>query len=195
LKKVLVVDDAKNIRNLLTTCLELAGHIVLTAKDGIEAMELIEKEIFDFAFIDVQIPELSGTEVLRRLRNMGLTYPVVVMTARSSIKNAIECTKLGAIAYLQKPFSVDKVNDIVNLIKTSKVKEDEIYVLIKQVYKLVDNNILEDALRLLKKGLSMHTSNGEIYYLMGRIYEKKHNMAEAKKYYSVAEIFDYKQLL
>jgi two-component system, OmpR family, response regulator len=192
LKKALVVDDTKNIRNLLSTCLELNGYSVIAAKNGAEAVELIESEAFDLAFIDVKMPETNGTEVLRRIRCMGLTYPVVMMTAYSTVKNAVDCTKLGAITYLQKPFSADRINDIVNLVQNTKIIGDDIYTLIKQCYELIDNNNLEEALKLLKKGLTQDSSNGEIYYLIGRIYEKNNNMVESSKYYAAAEIFDYK---
>lgn len=186
------MDDTKNIRNLLTTCLELNGYDVLTAKNGLEAVELIEKESFDLAFIDVKMPELSGTEVLRRLRGMGLTYPVVIMTAYSTVKNAVECTKLGAIAYLQKPFKVDKVNDIINQLNQAQAQEDNISALIRLANELVENDNLDEALKLLKRGLSLDPSNGEIYYLIGKIYEKNNSVNEAQKYYSTAEVFDYK---
>lgn len=192
LNKVLVVDDTKNIRNLLTTCLELNGYTVLTARNGVEAIELIEKEPFDLAFIDVKMPELSGTEVLRRLRSMGLTYPVVMMTAYSTVKNAVECTKLGAIAYLQKPFKVDKVNDIINLVNGAKIKEDDIHELIKRSNEFFTKNNWEEALKLLKKGLSIDPSNGELYYLIAEINKANNNIEEANKYYSTAKVFDYK---
>jgi two-component system, OmpR family, response regulator len=112
MKKVLIVDDTKNIRNLLTTCLELNGYTVSSAKNGMEALELISQEFFDIAFIDIKMPELSGTEVLRRIRAKGISIPVVIMTAFATVKNAVECTQLGAVAYLQKPFTADKVTDL-----------------------------------------------------------------------------------
>lgn len=193
MKKVLVVDDTKNIRNLLTTYLELNGYAVLSGKNGLEAVELIEKESFDLAFLDVKMPELSGTEVLRRIRSLGLTYPVVMMTAYSTIKNAVECTKLGSVAYLQKPFKVDRLNDIIHLVIDAKPKDEDIHALIKQSIELLDKNNLEEALKQLRKGLSIDSSNGEIYYLMGKLHEIKSDMVEANKFYSAAKVFDYKR--
>jgi two-component system, OmpR family, response regulator len=192
LKKVLVVDDTKNIRNLLSTCLELNGYTVSVAKNGAEAYSLIGSEAFDLAFIDIKMPEINGTEVLRKIRSMGFTYPVVVMTAYSSVKNAVDCTKLGAITYLQKPFSANKINDIVNLVENTRSIDADICALIKQCHKLIDNNDLEEALKLLKKGLATDSSKGEIYYLIGKIHEKNNDIAEARKFYVTAEIFNYK---
>lgn len=112
--KVLVVDDTKNIRMLLTTCLELYGYKVVTAVDGLDALNTITIENPDLIFLDIKLPEISGTEVLRRIRSMGVITPVVIMTAFATVKNAIECTKLGAVAYLQKPFTADKVKTVIN---------------------------------------------------------------------------------
>lgn len=109
---VLVVDDTKNIRALLTKCLELEGYTVKTAEDGRTALELVEKEHFDLAFLDIKMPMMSGTEVLRRMREMGVTTPVIIVTAYATVKNAVDCTQLGAVAYLQKPFTADKIKTV-----------------------------------------------------------------------------------
>lgn len=93
MKKVLVVDDAKNIRMLLTKCLELEGYQVKTATNGKDALVLFSSERFDLAFLDIKLPELSGTEVLRRIRAQGNDTPVIVITAYPTVKNAVECTE------------------------------------------------------------------------------------------------------
>lgn len=194
LKKVLVVDDTKNIRNLLTTCLELNGYSVVTANNGLVAMELIAKESFDIAFIDIKMPELSGTEVLRRIRSMGFIFPVVIMTAFATVKNAVECTKLGAVAYLQKPFTADKVNDL--LIKLEALNDSEASAMsyIKKSKTLMDSNATKEALKCLKLALSLDSSQGEIYYLIGKIFQEENNIIEAEKYFNTANIFGYKNI-
>jgi two-component system, OmpR family, response regulator len=118
---VLVVDDTKNIRALLTKCLELEGYAVKTAEDGRSALSLIEKERFDLLFLDIKMPLLSGTEVLRRAREMGVTTPVVIVTAYATVKNAVDCTQLGAVAYLQKPFTADKIKTVLKEVLASPV--------------------------------------------------------------------------
>lgn len=112
MKKVLVVDDAKNIRMLLTKCLELEGYQVKTATNGKDALVLFSSERFDLAFLDIKLPELSGTEVLRRIRAQGNDTPVIVITAYPTVKNAVECTKLQSITYLQKPFTADRLRAV-----------------------------------------------------------------------------------
>lgn len=109
MEKVLVVDDTKNIRMLLSKCLELEGYHVETAVDGKDAIAKILTEHFDLIFLDIKMPQFSGTEVLKRIRDAGVNTPVIIITAYATIKNAVECTKLGAVAYLQKPFTAEKV--------------------------------------------------------------------------------------
>ena len=101
MKKVLVIDDTKNIRMLLTTCLELKGYKVLTADSGKSAIDILkeEKQSIDIIFLDIRMPEMSGTEVLKIIRDMGFNCPVIIMTAFATVKNAVDCTKLGAAAY------------------------------------------------------------------------------------------------
>lgn len=112
MKKVLVVDDTKNIRMLLTTCLELEGFEVLAVDNGEKAIEIFETGNIDLAFVDVKMHGISGTEVLRTIRERNINTPVIIMTAFATIKNAVECTKMGAVEYLQKPFTALKIKNI-----------------------------------------------------------------------------------
>ena len=100
MKKVLVIDDTKNIRMLLTTCLELKGYEVLTADSGKSAIDILkeEKSSINVIFLDIRMPEMNGTEVLKIIRDMGFNCPVIIMTAYATVKNAVDCTKLGATA-------------------------------------------------------------------------------------------------
>jgi len=109
MERVLVVDDTKNIRTLLSKCLELEGYQVETAADGKEAIGKIMAETYDLIFLDIKMPQFSGTEVLKKIRENGINTPVIIITAYATIKNAVECTKMGAVAYLQKPFTAEKV--------------------------------------------------------------------------------------
>ena len=95
MKRVLVIDDTKNIRILLSTCLELRGYEVITADNGLEALNIINNtnEAIDLIFLDIRMPGISGTEVLKNIKEARMSCPVVIMTAFATVKNAIECTK------------------------------------------------------------------------------------------------------
>lgn len=105
MKTALVVDDTKNIRLLLSKCLENETYIVHSATNATEALDIISKHTFDVAFIDIKMPNMSGTTLLELIRSNGHTFPVIIMTAFGTIKNAITTTQMGARAYLQKPFT------------------------------------------------------------------------------------------
>ena len=190
--KVLVVDDTKNIRMLLTTCLELYGYEVVTAVDGLDALRVIKNENPDLIFLDIKLPEISGTEVLRRIRSTGIITPVVIMTAFATVRNAIECTKLGAVAYLQKPFTADKVKNVIKeLSDCSPICEDNTEINIKICKELIEDGELDEAYILLKKQLAIDPTNGEVYYLIALIYDKKKNKEEADRFYIIASQFKY----
>jgi two-component system OmpR family response regulator len=188
MKKILVVDDTKNIRTLLTTCLELNGYEVTTASNGAEALKLLEPDKFDLAFLDIKLPEMSGTEVLRRIRSMNIDIPVVIMTAYATVKNAVECTKLGAVAYLQKPFTADKVKQVLQDIEACEnIENNEVNDNIAYSKDLINNGELDKAYNILKKTLSLDPTRKEVYYLIARIYEDKGNMDEAKRFYNISK--------
>lgn len=109
MKTALVVDDTKNIRLLLSQCLSNEGFKVSTACNASEALDLLDHSDFDIAFIDIKMPNMSGTALLENIRKNNHNFPVVIMTAFGTIKNAVTTTKLGAIAYLQKPFTANTI--------------------------------------------------------------------------------------
>lgn len=109
MKTALVVDDTKNIRILLSKCLENENYIVYSAINATEALDLVSKHTFDIAFIDIKMPNISGTVLLESLRSQGYMFPVIIMTAFGTIKNAVTTTQMGAKSYLQKPFTANTI--------------------------------------------------------------------------------------
>ena len=188
MKKVLVVDDTKNIRTLLGIYLKLNDFEVLMATNGNEALSIIDTEPVDLIFLDIKMPEISGTEVLKRIRAKGITTPVVIMTAFATVKNAVDCTKLGAFTYLQKPFTTDKVKTILD----EMITEEDIYskntkyqiITIKQ---LIAENNLEKALDTLKVVLSIDPNTPEIYELISIVYSRQGEVKKAGIFHNMAE--------
>jgi len=198
MKKVLVVDDTKNIRMLLTTCLELKHYKVITAADGKSAIDIIkeEKDSIDIIFLDIRMPEINGTEVLKVIRERGVKCPVIIMTAYATVKNAVDCTRLGAVAYLQKPFSPDRVSSILDevLISRENYKEDlsnleKENVLIKKSKKLIADKNFEEAHNTLKIALAINPYNKEIYYLISEINKNINRFNEAKLFNDIYNLF------
>jgi DNA-binding NtrC family response regulator len=99
---LLVVDDEEGMRLGLEKTLSLEGYRVASAATGAEARRRLETERFDCAFVDLKLPDLSGTELLSDLQQAGTA--VVIITAYATVETAVRAMKLGARDYLQKPF-------------------------------------------------------------------------------------------
>lgn len=191
MKKALVVDDTKNIRIILTTCLELEGYEVSTAYDGKEALALFNQEKFDLAFIDIKMPEISGTEVLRRIRDIGIITPVIIITAFPTVKNAVECTKMGAVAYLQKPFTADKLRNVLKEMTVDLAMGlndiDVKMEYIRQIKALINERLFHEALIILKKTIAIDPTDPEIYLLFSKVFEELDNNEYCIKFMRIYE--------
>ena len=106
---VLVVEDEREIRDLLRRYLERAGHAVLSTGSGAEAIRLLGTGGADLVVLDLGLPDVDGTEVLRAAREDGRRTPVVVLTARAGVDDRIHGLSLGADDYVTKPFSPTEV--------------------------------------------------------------------------------------
>ncbi|MDP4181182.1 MAG: response regulator [Bacillota bacterium] len=188
MKKVLIADDTKSIRSLLSTCLEIEGFITVTASDGQQALSLIKSENFDMAFLDIKMPLLSGTEVLRKIREAEIKIPIIIMTAFATVKNAVECTKLGAVAYLQKPFSVDKVKSV--LYEVKGFGEINLGESIFKVENKIENNLHLEAIEILKGLIALDPSNANLYLLFSKAYRGIGDTEKAKRFFESYEIFN-----
>jgi len=104
--RVLVVDDDADVRDAIETALELEGHRVSTAADGLDALKRLGAGEFDALVLDVLMPNLDGFEVCRRIRHSGNRTPILILTARDSEEDTIRGLDLGADDYVVKPFAL-----------------------------------------------------------------------------------------
>jgi len=111
--KILVVDDDADIAMILKDRLDSLGFEAIVAKDGVQALDAVERETPRIMILDLEMPRLSGVEVLQRLSQGkqrgrdGYDVPVIVMTAHGTIKKAVEAMKEGAYDFVTKPIDVD----------------------------------------------------------------------------------------
>jgi CheY-like chemotaxis protein len=113
---ILVADDDALVRRALTLALERAGHVVLTAENGLEGARLTREEAIDLAVVDIHMPEMDGLELLVQLRATAPALPVIVMSGGDQTRDLalLEDVKLlGATAALAKPFSLDELYTVV----------------------------------------------------------------------------------
>ncbi len=187
MKRVLVVDDTKNIRIILAKCLELEGYEVTAASDGKQAMELLETDNFDLVFLDIKLPIIRGTEVLKRIREQGIRTPVIIITAYATVRNAVECTGMGAVAYVQKPFSAEKIKTVLKEIENKPVYSERTFGSVKKLMEFAEMSLesgsYDDALELARKALSIELNDPEIYLLISRAYEGLGNEQNARRFY------------
>ncbi|MDH2427071.1 response regulator transcription factor [Sphaerisporangium sp. TRM90804] len=105
--RVLVVDDERNIRDLVGVALRFHGFEVVSAARGYEALELAASASPDLLVLDVMLPDLDGFELCRRLRARGDDVPVIFLTARDAPADTVHGLTLGGDDYVTKPFSVE----------------------------------------------------------------------------------------
>ncbi|SNS03475.1 Tetratricopeptide repeat-containing protein [Anaerovirgula multivorans] len=193
MKKVLIADDTKNIRKLLTTWLQHEGYDVISVENGIAALEAFQAMCFDLAFLDIKMPQMSGTEVLRQIRTMGIETPVIIITAFPTVKNAVECTQMGAIAYLQKPFTTNRVKQVLIEVMNTNEQYKSLESLLKGAQDKLSNNNIDEALVILKNALAIDPTYGHTYYLLSAAYEKSGDINEAERFREIYELFNIKK--
>jgi len=120
--KILIIDDEQGIRDLFCLLLQPMGYQVLTAKDGIEGVEVFKKEKVDIVFLDVHMPGLQGPAVLKIIKQMK-PEQIVIIFSSSSDPNFVfesEAKNLGAYTCLYKPFDIDGILNIINEVQNRK---------------------------------------------------------------------------
>jgi DNA-binding response OmpR family regulator len=115
-KRILVVDDDENILNLERTILEQKGFDVIGAGGGQEALDLLAQQTFDLVLLDVMMPEVDGFTVCRKIKEDSRLkdVPVIFLTAKGGGEALAEGFESGAVMYINKPFTANKLLTIVN---------------------------------------------------------------------------------
>lgn len=102
--RVLLVDDEKDIVEVIQDRLEAYGFAVVTAGTGVEALKALSTDTFDGVFLDVKMPEMGGIEALEQIRKINQEIPVIIITSSSTRESAIEALAKGANDFVLKPF-------------------------------------------------------------------------------------------
>ncbi|MGX9291219.1 response regulator transcription factor [Bacillus sp. A015] len=107
--KILVIEDEKKIARVLSLELEYEGYEVTVKDTGMNGLQALEEDSFDLVLLDVMLPELSGLEVLRRVRKTNAATPIILITARGSVPDKVSGLDLGANDYITKPFDIEEL--------------------------------------------------------------------------------------
>jgi two-component system response regulator PhoP len=107
--RVLLIEDDEVLNEAVTRQLREAGYKVDTAKDGREGSYFAQEYPVDLAIVDLGLPEISGVEIIRKVRSAGKSYPILVLTARDRWQDKVDALKLGADDYVVKPFHSEEL--------------------------------------------------------------------------------------
>jgi len=106
---LLIIDDDANTLASLARAFRLAGHEATVCDNPVRALEMVRSEKFDLIFSDVVMPGMDGLSLLEQIKAAGVKTPVVMMSGQAHIEMAIKATRLGALDFLEKPLSTDKL--------------------------------------------------------------------------------------
>jgi DNA-binding NtrC family response regulator len=112
-RSVLVVDDEENLLVLLERILSKEGFAVRTASNAYQALDLVDKESFDLAILDIKMFPVDGVVLLSEIKKRSPTTNVVMITAYPTIDTRNECLKIGASTYLTKPIDIQELKTVV----------------------------------------------------------------------------------
>jgi DNA-binding NtrC family response regulator len=122
---LLIVDDDPNTLASLARAFRLAGHEATVCDNALRALELVKTQPFDVMLSDVVMPGKDGLALLEDVRNLGITLPVVMISGQANIEMAVRATRLGAVDFLEKPLSTDKLLLTLDNVLKLKRLEDE----------------------------------------------------------------------
>lgn len=156
--KILIIEDEKNMREILKILLEGEGYDVVEAPDGRTGIEQLRKDIYDLIITDIKMPGDDGFAVLREVKEVSPETLVIMITAFGTTESAVEAMKLGAYDYIHKPFKIDEIRLVVKNALEKKRLRGEVTVLrekIKTTYELGNifykSSKMQELLRILPR--------------------------------------------
>lgn len=166
-RRLLVVDDDEQIRELLTFDIAQSGYVVDSAKDGEEGLKKALENNYDLILLDVMMPKMNGYDVCKNIRLVKPNVPILMLTAKGTINDKTEGFDCGADDYLVKPFDVQEVllhiRALLRRSETASEQENS-----KEVLRAGDIEILPDSLEtvILDKKIKLTPTEFEILYCL-----------------------------
>ena len=121
--KLLVVDDEESIREFLEIMLKKEGYQVTLAEDGQQAIDLLKGKSFDMIISDMQMPRVTGIELLKHVKDNNPEIVFMMITAFGTTESAVDAMKMGAYDYITKPFKIDEVRmNIANALRSQNLE-------------------------------------------------------------------------
>jgi CheY-like chemotaxis protein len=162
--RILAVDDEEIILNSFRKVLVYAGYSIDTVEKGAEALGLIRRNDYDFVFTDLKMPGMDGVELTKAVKHLRPDIDVIVITGYASIETAVETVKVGAMDYVEKPFTED---ELLGFLKTALIKRQD------RLEKQMRHKV-----RLIKPGTRESKSKFELNVPAGVFVSKQHAWAK-----------------
>lgn len=153
-KKILIVEDEPSLIFTLEDTLQNEGYETFVSKDGTDALDIVKKEKPDLMVLDLMLPGTSGYEICKKVRDLGYTFPIIMLTAKDQEADKVKGLNLGADDYITKPFGVKELLARVQ----ARLRRSEKYGKAKPLNELE----LEPVFLDLKNAVAKHPDNGNI---------------------------------
>lgn len=191
---ILVADDEKSIRLTVAQALSSQGYEVATAVDGSTALERLKATPTDLLLLDIQMPGMDGLEVLQKAIAQQPSLKVVMVSAHGSLDNAVDAMKLGAVDYLQKPFTPSELRELVSrVLGKASVEGEDVSVdggdydtQIASARQLAGEGKYDEAIALSRQCIGSRPDAAAGFNLLGELLEVTGERNEAMKNYRVA---------
>ncbi len=151
-KKIVIVEDEPSLIFTLQDTLENEGYEVFIAEEGQQAVEIVKRENPDLMLLDLMLPEMSGYEVCKKVRDMSYTFPIIILTARDQEIDKVTGLNIGADDYMTKPFGVKELLARIQ----ARLRRSETYSKTKPI-----NNLELDPVKLDLKNAKAILPDGE----------------------------------
>ena len=189
-KKILIVDDEKNIRTTISAYLLSLGYELEIAVNGQEALGKLKDSRYDLVLLDIKMHIMTGIQVLKEMRRLEDKTNVIMMTAYGTIENAVESMQLGAVDFISKPFTLENlksaIDDVLGREGLSESNISGFKELIEFAKKCINEKKYDKAIEYLKKAMVEKLESPEPQNLLGVLYELKSDLSNAGKHYRAA---------
>jgi DNA-binding NtrC family response regulator len=189
-KKILIVDDEKNIRTTISAYLLSLGYELEMAVNGQEALDKLKDFRYDLVLLDIKMHIMNGIQVLEEMERLEDKTNVIMMTAYGTIENAVESMKLGAVDFISKPFTLEDLKTVIDAVFSRKELTESSVAgfkeLIEFAKKCINEKKFDKAIEYLKKAMVEKLESPEPQNLLGVLYELKGDLSKAGKHYRAA---------
>ena len=178
-KRILIVDDDDEIRELLEFDVSQSGYFVDTARDGMEGLNKALNNTYDLILLDVMMPKMNGFDVCKNIRQAKLAIPILMLTAKGTIDDKTEGFDCGADDYLVKPFDIQEVLLRIRvLLRRNSVEEDK-NTLSNEILNAGDITISPETLEavIVNKKVKLTPTEFEILYCLMQHFNKPVTLA------------------